>query len=160
LVDNIGITNGPCFSPDGTIFYCNDSWIRQVYAFDYDPASGSASTRRLLAAFDDYMPSTEVPRPDGATVDEEGFVWVAAVYGGEIRRYSPEGVLERRIGFPLPKPTSVAFGGPALDVLYVTSMASRGSELDGTVDAGPLAGSVIAIRGLGVRGVPERRFAG
>ena len=112
------------------------------------------------AVFGEHDGEGEPPRPDGATVDDEGFIWIAAVYGSEIRRYSPDGVVDWQRKFPLPKPTSAAFGGPAMDTLYVTSMASRGADLDGITDAGPLAGSLIAIRGLGVRGVPEAPFVG
>src|SRR5579863_4489246 len=45
LGGDIGITNGPCFSPDGTTFYCNDSWTRRIHAFDYDVTSGTPTRR-------------------------------------------------------------------------------------------------------------------
>ena len=96
--------------------------------------------------------------PDGATVDEEGFVWSAAVYGGELRRFAPDGSLDRIVRMPVLKATSVMFGGPDLDTLYVTSMAKP--PLPRFPEDGPLGGSLFAIRELGVRGVPEVRFAG
>jgi sugar lactone lactonase YvrE len=96
--------------------------------------------------------------PDGATVDAEGYVWSALVYGGKLLRFAPDGSLDREINMPVKKVTSVMFGGPDLDVLYVTSMAKP--PLPRFPDDVQLRGSLFAVTGLGVRGVPEARFAG
>ena len=150
LAAGIGITNGPCFSPDGATFYCGDSWSRRIWAFDYDITTGTAGNRRLFAGVDEGD-----SLPDGATVDEEGFLWVATYEGGEIHRYAPDGQLERRVALPV-HPTSVMFGGPELDVLLVTTRGA--AEVPGrTAEADPLGGCVLAVHGLGVRGVPEVR---
>ncbi|OHV41606.1 MULTISPECIES: SMP-30/gluconolactonase/LRE family protein [Pseudofrankia] len=143
--DPIGVTNGPCFDETGTTFYCNDSAFRRIYAWDYDPASGEATDRRVVAQFEDGAVV-----PDGTTVDEQGCLWVAAYRGGEIRRYAPDGTLDRRVPVPVASPTSVAFAGPQLDVLVVTSR--------GGTTAGGDNGRVLALRGLGVRGLPEPKF--
>ena len=58
---------------------------------------------------------------------------------------------------PVKKVTSVMFGGPNLDILYVTSMAKPPLRFAGD---GVLRGSLFAVYDLGVRGVPEPRFAG
>jgi sugar lactone lactonase YvrE len=152
LADDIAMMNGPCFSPEGTTFYCGDSWARRIYAFDYDTASGAASNRRILVSFEG-----DSGLPDGSTVDEQGYLWVSAYEGGEIRRFSPDGTLDRRVRMPIDSPTSVMFGGPDLDILFVTSAGAApvpGHE----APLRPLGGSVFAVRGLGVRGLPERRF--
>src|SRR5262249_23735333 len=112
----------------------------------------AARNRRLFARVDEGD-----SLPDGATVDEEGFVWVATYEGGEIRQYAPDGRVVRRLALPV-HPTSVMFGGPELDVLFVTTRGAadvpgRRAQVD------PLGGSVFAIHGLGVRGVPEVRVA-
>ena len=158
LADGFIASNGPSFSPDGTTLYWNDSWALRTYAFDYEPEHGTASNRRVFVDFAD--PDAVVqPMPDGATVDEEGCLWTAALYAGEVRRYTPDGELDRRIPLPLLKPLGVAFGGPDMDVLYVTTMGNAGFPGD-PVPASALDGSVLAISGLGVRGIPETRFAG
>ena len=155
----VGMSNGPCFSPDGATLYWGDSWSRVVHAFDYEPTTGAASNARVLARFhEDSLPGVTAV-PDGATVDEEGGIWIAACYGGEIRRYATDGTLDRRLPLPVVSPTAVAFGGPDLDVLFVTSIGD--ATLPGDLHrAGPLGGTVLAVRGLGVRGIPEMRFAG
>jgi sugar lactone lactonase YvrE len=118
---------------------------RCTYAYDYDSETGSASNRRVLVRFDDAAGT-----PDGSTVDEDGCLWIANFIGGEIRRYSPQGSLDRRVSMPVATPTSVIFGGPRLDILFVTSHG------EGHVPEGmnlpkpsPLAGRVFAIHDLG-----------
>jgi sugar lactone lactonase YvrE len=152
LDDGIIVSNGPCWSPDGGTFYFADSWKREIYAYDYDPASGAATGRRPWVSFAD-LPGI----PDGATVDAEGFVWSAAVYAGQLLRFAPDGRLDRAIGLPVQAITSIMFGGPDLDIAYVTSMARR---IDGVAPREREAGHLFAVHGLGVRGLPEPRFKG
>ena len=109
----------------------------------------------------DHRPDATVGtagRVDGATVDAEGYYWCAMVRGGAVHRYAPDGRLDRRIELPVMHPTMCTFGGDRLDTLYVTtaSMFLRADE----AKEQPLAGSVFAITGLGVSGLPETRFAG
>jgi len=94
---------------------------------------------------------------DGSTVDAEGYIWNAHVFGGRIIRYAPDGRIDRMLEFPVRNLTSVMFGGPNLDVLYATSM---GRPIKGISQKEPNAGGVFAVHGLGVRGLPEPRFAG
>ena len=69
----------------------------------------------------------------------------------------PPGRVERVLRLPVQRPTCPAFGGPELDVLYVTS-ATIGLSAD-ALAAQPWAGAILALD-PGVRGVPEARFRG
>lgn len=151
LTDGIMVSNGPCWSPDGRTFYFTDTWSEDIWAYDYDLDLGTISNRRTLCST-----KGQDGVPDGSTVDAEGFVWNAQVYGGQIVRYAPDGTVDRRIEMPVKKVTSVMFGGPNLDVLYVTSMAKP--PLPHLPEDGPLGGSLFVIRNLGIRGIPEPRF--
>ena len=91
-------------------------------------------------------------------MDAEGCLWNAQVYDGKVIRYTPDGKVERVIEMPVKKVTSVMFGGPNLDILYVTSMAKP--PLPRFPGDGVLRGALFAIHGLGIKGVPEPRFAG
>ena len=152
LASGIMVSNGPCWSPDGGTFYFTDTWSEDLWAYDYDAEAGTIANRRTFAST-----KGQDGVPDGSTVDAEGFVWNAQVYGGEVVRYAPDGSVDRRIEMPVKKVTSVMFGGPELDTLYVTSMAKP--PLPHLPEDGPLGGSLFVIRGLGVRGLPEPRFA-
>lgn len=143
-------SNGPCWSPDGKTFYIGDSDPGVIYAFDYDMASGAATNRREF-----YTASGS--EPDGATVDAQGYIWSARFGGGCIHRIAPNGELDRVIDVPVAWVASLTFGGPDLDVLYVTSI---GYEMGGMRDPSPASGGLFAIHGLGVTGLPEPRYKG
>lgn len=145
-------SNGPCFSPDGSILYFSDTWTGEVWAYDYDVENGRVSPRRTFT----HVDTSGGGAADGATVDSEGFLWQALVYSGKIVRYSPDGQVDRILEMPVLKVTSLAFGGPNLDILYVTSMAKP--PLPRFPEDGQLRGSLFAVTGLGVTGIPEPRF--
>lgn len=147
-------SNGPCWSPDGRTLYFSDTWSGEIWAYDYDTATGNASNRRTFAPID----VSGGGAPDGATVDAEGYVWSALVYVGKLVRLAPDGSVDRVIEMPVKKVTSVMFGGPNLDILFVTSMAKP--PLPRFPGDGQLRGSLFAIYDLGIRGLPEMRFAG
>jgi sugar lactone lactonase YvrE len=161
LVDRgIICTNGPCWSPDDRTFYLADTFQQEYWAYDYDLAAGTVSNKRVFASTRD-----DAGVADGSTVDAEGCLWNAQLISGELVRYAPDGTVERRIGMPVRNITSVMFGGDRLDELYVTSMArvKHPAVHDHfAVEAKPQfgAGSLFKVTGLGVRGVPEPRFAG
>ena len=146
------VSNGPCFSPDGRTLYFADTRRRSIFAYDYDPAGGPLANKRVLVDTASYGTG-----PDGATVDAEGYLWSAQVLNGCLRRFAPDGKLDRTIELPVSYPSSVMFGGPGLDVLFVTSISEA---LNDRAPPEAQAGALLAIHGLGVKGLPEPRFAG
>ena len=152
--DGIIVSNGPCWSPDGKTFYFANSWSGEIWAYDYDLDTGNVSNRRTFTKVD----MSQGGAADGATVDSEGYVWSAGVYVAKLYRYAPDGTVDRVIDMPVKKVTSVMFGGPNLDILFVTSMAKP--PLPRFPDDGVLRGSLFAIYDLGIKGVPEPRFGG
>ena len=154
LDDKIIVSNGPCWSPDSKTFYFADTWSGEIWKYDYDLATGSVANRRTFAKVD----RSRGGAADGSTVDAEGCLWNALVYDGRLVRYRPDGSVDRIIEMPVKKVTSVMFGGPALDILYVTSMAKP--PLPRFPGDGVQRGSLFAIYDLGIKGVPEPRFTG
>lgn len=157
LDSGIHFSNSPCWSPDGGTFYFSDSWINTTYAYDYDADTANVSNRRT------FIDTSELGGlPDGATVDVEGLFWVAIFRAGKIAAYRSDGQLERVIEMPVKLVSSVAFGGPAFDQLYVTTIAhdvihkAQGGKKDGD----ELGGSLFVIEGLNARGRAEPQFAG
>jgi sugar lactone lactonase YvrE len=95
--------------------------------------------------------------PDGLCVDAEGGVWSAHWGGWRLTRYAPDGRIDRVVGMPVPQPSCPAFGGPDLDVLYVSSAAIEMTPADFT--KAPDGGGLFTLD-VGVRGLPVNRFAG
>jgi len=148
----IGVANGLAFAPDGRTMYFADTHRDTVWSYDFDIATGAATNERV---FLDFGPLPG--RPDGACIDEGGCYWIACVYGSMVLRVTPAGSIDRRIVVPVTKPTMPAFGGLDLSTLFITSIGGGGSH---AIDpAQPDAGGLFAID-VGVRGLPEPRFAG
>jgi sugar lactone lactonase YvrE len=110
------IANGVGFSPDGSVLYLADSGTATVWAFDYDPGSGSLGDRRRLISL---PPGGGVS--DGLCTDDAGCLWVALWGGAQVRRYSPAGEHLATVELPVSQPTSCCFAGPDRDVLVITS---------------------------------------
>ena len=151
LDKGFAISNGTCFSPDGRWLYFTDSRTRKIMRYPYDTATGHAGAPTV---FIDTEPLGSAG--DGATVDSDGFLWTALVEIGKMGRFTPEGKLDRLIAMPVRYVTCPCFGGPNLDILYVTSISNSGNVLK---DDHPDAGALFAVHGTGVRGLPEIRFA-
>ena len=147
------VTNGPAWSGDGRTFYFTDSAQRRIWAHDFDMTHGRPGERRLFAVL---QPSEG--HPDGQCVDAEDGLWTAAWNGAQVTRRGPDGAVERELRLPAPLVTSCCFGGPGLDILFVTT--ARVGLKPAALEAAPLSGGLFAVRGLGVRGRPMARFAG
>jgi len=149
MEDGIRISNGCCWSPDSKRFYFADSPLCEIYVYDFDAANGTIANRRLFARTPDGA------HPDGANTDAEGFLWSAHWGAGRIVRYAPDGKLDRILDVPVTQPTCIAFGGPALDHLFVTSARDGLAAEDSARQ--PSAGDVFVYK-MGCVGLPEPRF--
>jgi len=139
-----GIANGMAFTADLARFYWTCSTTRRIFLCDYDRASGTLANRRVFYA----APEGEGD-PDGLTLDTEDHVWTARWGTSAVLRIDPEGRLQERIELPVTRVTSVAFGGPALDALYVTTAG-------GSPDSDTADGTLYRLS-VGRRGRPEFR---
>jgi len=151
VLDGIDIPNSLCWSPDGRIMYFADSMRSTQWAFPYDPATGELGVRRV------FRTVANAGAPDGATVDAEGFVWTAQYHGACVTRCDSAGRVVLSIRLPMTQPTCCAFGGPDMTTLFVSSASQMLDEA--ALAAQPMAGALVAIE-VGVRGLPEPRYAG
>lgn len=151
LAECIRISNTICFSPSGDRMYFADSLARKIMVHDYARDGTTVGAPRLF--FDTESLGSA---PDGATVDSEGHLWVALVEAGRIARISAKGELMTVLDGPVEFPTCPAFGGEAMDVLFLTSIRDSGSGH--MISSHPGAGVLVAISGLGVRGLPDAPF--
>ena len=153
MLSGLTISNGIGWSPDGSTMYLNDSGSGDVFTFDFDGPTGAISNRRTLVRME-----TPGIVPDGLTVDDEGGIWVALWGGGAVQRYQPDGSPAERVELPVERPTSCAFGGPHRETLFVTS--ARVDLSAESLTSQPDAGRVLAVDGLGVRGLPALPYRG
>jgi len=143
----ISNTNGPnvCVVDGTTTLIIGDS-SADYYAYAYDAENGSVGERRVFGNVRDLQGVA-----DGAALDTDGGLWCALFGGSQLARFTPDG-LDRTLALPVANPADVAFGGPALDRLYVVSVELGAPE-------GALDGALLVIDGLGCRGRAEPRFA-
>ena len=145
-------SNGPAFSPDGRRAYFTDSFAQEIYYYDVDLDTGLISERKSF-----FRCSPDAGYPDGMTVDSEGYLWCCNWDGWSVTRYAPKGEIDRVLKVPVPRPTSVCFGGPRMDQLFITS-ASDGLTADQLHEA-PLSGSLFFCE-PGVRGLLDAEYNG
>jgi sugar lactone lactonase YvrE len=149
LVSGLVVQNGLAWSPDGRTMYLSDSHVsrRMVWAFDYDPDTGTPSAQRVFVDM-----RLHPGRPDGAAIDVDGCYWTCANDAGRLHRFTPEGKLDRSVILPLAKPSMCSFGGADMRTVLVTSISTGAPAGD------RLAGAVLTLD-VGVAGMPEQRFA-
>ncbi len=149
LKDGLLTSNGVAFSPDSKTFYFSDTPKHAIYAYDYNLETGAMSNGRVFHQFPHGN-----GRPDGATVDAEGYYWTALYEGGRVVRLNPRGEIVEEIAVPAKCPTMVALGGEDLKTLYITSVGNRPEE---ELKDYPHSGAIFQVR-VDVPGLPERRF--
>jgi sugar lactone lactonase YvrE len=147
MLDGVGISNGIAWSPEDTLMYYVDTPTHAVDVFDFDADGGTIANRRRLIEVDPADGD-----PDGLVCDSEGCLWLALWKGSSVRRYSPSGDLIGVVELPVSRVTKCAFGGPALDDLYITTAGSRDTRE-------PHAGALFHAA-TGVRGCLPNLFAG
>jgi sugar lactone lactonase YvrE len=152
VLPSVSISNGLGWSPDHRLLYYVDTPTHRIDVFDYEVDTGDVRDRRTFAEV------TDTPGvPDGLCVDAAGFVWVAVNGGGQVRRYSPAGELDRVVDVPATQVSACCFGGGDLRDLYVTT--GREGFTGEQATAQPLAGSLFVAPGIG-EGIATPRFPG
>mmetsp|Transcript_4965 Transcript_4965/g.5768 ORF Transcript_4965/g.5768 Transcript_4965/m.5768 type:complete len:336 (+) Transcript_4965:59-1066(+) len=154
LVDKIQVTNSICFSTDGDTMYLADSPTREICKYKYDRETGALSEKQTLRTLD-------IGVPDGSCVDSNGNLWNAIWRSGAGPGMvncinSQTGDIISTVHMPdgTSQITCCCFGGPNLDILFISSAAERADKVKE-----PHAGCVYAAK-VGVQGCPEVRFVG
>lgn len=146
ILENVGIPNSICFSPDGSRAYFTDAGA-VIRTCTLDPATGLPN-----GPWTDFVGSIAPGGGDGSVVDSEGFVWNARWGGSCVVRISPEGKLDRVVELPVPNVTCPAFGGKDMKTLYITTARENLSAEE--LERYPLSGSLFAID-VDVPGIAE-----
>ena len=151
MESGVTVSNGLAWSPDTQTFYFVDTVPGRIYAYDCVPGAGTLANRRVFAK----VPA-EDGRPDGISVDDQGGLWCALWDGWKLRRFAPDGTVDFDVDMPVPRPTSLCFGGADNKTLFVTSARTRLPAA--ALAEAPLSGGVFAVD-AGFAGTPTYRFA-
>jgi len=141
-LEQVTLSNGLEWSPDGTKFYYIDTPTGVVQVFDFDVSTGEISNGRVAIRI-----PADMGNPDGMCGDSAGNLYIALWGGACVSAWNPEtGSLLDVIAVPAPNVTSCCFGGADMDELYITT-ASIGTDLD----KHPHAGGIFRLKpgGLG-----------
>jgi sugar lactone lactonase YvrE len=148
LLEGVTISNGLAWDADATTFYYIDTPTGSIDAFNFEPETGGLSNRRVVAEVTDGS-------PDGMAIDAEGYLWVACWGGYRVDRIDPaDGSRLATVRVPTSHVSSVAFGGPTLEDLYITTAREdlSAAQLAGENHAGDLFVVRTGVPGL----VPDR----
>jgi sugar lactone lactonase YvrE len=151
----VTVSNGLAFSIDNRTMYHADTTAHTITAYDFDVVNGHIGVGRVFKQFSMDKSHNYGGRPDGAAVDSEDAYWCAMYEGGRILRLAPSGDVLHEIALPVRCPTMIAFGGPDLRTLYITS--ARHKRPAAELAQHPLSGCVLALR-VDVPGRPEPAY--
>ncbi|EDW57403.2 regucalcin isoform X2 [Drosophila virilis] len=143
---DVGISNGLAWDEKAKKFYYIDTTDYEVKSYDYNFDTGVASNPKVIYNLRKTSPKDHI-LPDGMTIDTEGNIYVATFNGATIYKVNPStGKVLLEIKLPTKQITSVAFGGPNLDILYVTTAAKFNQPAP--------AGTTYKVTGLNAKGYP------
>lgn len=145
LRGDIGISNTMAWDLERRRFYTGDTLKNEIWAYDYDTASGAIANERV------WFSGFERGSPDGSQIDAEGHLWNTRYGGGCVVRVTPEGKVASVLDMPVGNITNCTFGGPELKTLYITTAQGGSGPME------RLAGGLFAYESP-VPGVAETVF--
>lgn len=145
VMDGFITINGLAVDDTRGRLYVSDSHPSVQTVWVCDLVDGRPVNRRVLASFHD-LPG----RPDGALLDRDGGYWIAAIGGGQLASFAPDGTPGPVLPLPFASPTKPAFAGPDGALLVVTSRAD--DRHDGRLAAGQT-------RAMGIAPAPQHLCA-
>jgi D-xylonolactonase len=150
VLEDIGTSNGMTFSLDEKYFYHTDSHVRTIRRYDYDAGTGEIGNPVVIFKGDEEW------KPDGITMDSEGYIWAACWRGGKVIRIDGDGKIVKELNVPAKLISSVMFGGNKLDELYITTASEGAADTIRGLDAeGNLLGGYVYRAKMDVRGRAE-----
>lgn len=141
VIEGITISNGLCWSGDGQYMYYIDTPTREiaVYNYNWQQPDELKLLRKIQVNPEDGM-------PDGMTIDQDGYLWVAMWGGAKVVAYdSATGTRMMAVDLPTPYVTCPAIGGLNGQTLFITT--AKNDLID------DVAGKVFSIELPAIKGV-------
>ena len=120
VFDDIYISNSLTFSTNNKYIYYADTFKKKIYR------TNLSKDILNIKASEIFVDNTNLKGfPDGSTLDINGYLWNAEWNGGQVVCYDLNGDIINRIKTPMNRPTCCAFGGPNMNVLFITSALEK-----------------------------------
>ena len=120
LLSNITVSNGIAFSRKKNIMFFADTPTGLIQKFEY------TENFKKLTKLKSNMIFKDLGEPDGAAMDINDNYWSARVRGKCLICIDTKSeTVIKKINLPTKTPTCLAFGGPGLETLYVTSLKQQ-----------------------------------
>lgn len=157
-IERVTLPNGIAWMADNKKMFFVDSVPGKLYVYDFDLTKGDISNQKAVVDFNNPNFSS-LGNPDGITIDQTDKLWVACYNGGCVIKIDPAtGALIQKVKIPTHLVTSLCFGGPRYEDLFVTS-AFIGLTRE-QLQSEPDAGAVFKISGIpSTKGLPPNCFA-
>lgn len=138
IFNNVGCSNGLCWSSDHRTIYYIDSNAMNLKCFEYIEDTGELRNGKIIL---------EWPKAagylDGMTIDKENKLWIALWGGNGVIRFCPkQKKIISNVVVNAKHTSSVVFGGAKMKTIFITS-ARVGLTLD-EIKKNPLEGAIFA----------------
>ena len=145
MLDKLTIPNGISWNEKNDTMFITDSPTHNIWAFDFDAASGNISNQRV------FFHHEENSHIDGHVRDVEDCIWHACYGGSKVIRISPQGRVIGEVSLPTRNITCPAFVGTEL---FITS--AREEDPERHPGSAKYGGSLFKVD-VGVKGRPRHK---
>lgn len=153
LIRSIGRARGIAFSLTGETMYFADETHALIYRLPYQGMGNLVGQLGKPTAFAELRVGEG--NPGGSCVDSEDALWSAQFGGHAVQRFLQDGTRDARVHVPVAHVTSCCFGGPKLDVMFITT--ARAAMTHAQLKTHPSAGGLF-VATPDALGVPEALF--
>ncbi|XP_033222532.1 regucalcin-like [Belonocnema kinseyi] len=138
-----------------TLYFVDAGFNYNIRAYSFHSTAGNIKGGQAIF---EWPNQHENGSPRRLTVDRTGKLWVPLDAGRGVIQVEPGfNQILRFISIPARRVGACTFGGPALDILYVSTIGSIHDNHDGHPPQVEV-GSIYAVKGLGVQGWPPKEY--
>lgn len=142
VLNNLTVSNGITWNRNTYEFYHIDTPSQIVSVFKYSDKNNLIQPLRKLDL------SSQVGKPDGMTIDKQGYLWISMFGGYSVIRCDPyNGDVVDRIELPTKFVTSCCFGGNNMRTMYITTANKPFGDVISDQRAGSLFAEELSISG-------------
>ena len=125
IFEDIIISNSLVASNDNKSIYFSDTPLKRIYKANFSNKGINKTEKANIFLSEENF----IGFPDGSTIDVENNLWNAEWDGSRVVVYNNKAEIINEINLSIKRPTSCTFGGPEMDLLFITS-AMLGNNLD------------------------------